>query len=65
MEKGYLQTMQRAAWTKKRHWFSLMPRQGEVLLENHAFKGCDFEAHICKACKKIVLDYSDKPYEEG
>ncbi len=65
MEAGYLQTGTRIAWTRELHKFSLLPRKGEVILENNVFKGVDFHAQICKHCKKVVLDYSDKNYEEG
>lgn len=35
------------------------------MLENNVFKGAYFLAYICKPCKKVVLDYSDKKYEES
>ncbi len=65
MEQGFLQGMQRVAWVKKRHKISLLPKQGEIILENHAFSDFIFSAQICKECKKIVVDYSDKEIEEG
>lgn len=65
MEAGYLQTGTRIAWTKAIHKLSLNPRRGEVMLENNMFKGADFQAYICKQCKKVLFDYSDKDYEEG
>lgn len=65
MESGYLQTGTRIAWTKKIHKVSLRPRKGEIMLENNVFKGVNFQAYICKQCKKVLLDYSDKDYEEG
>lgn len=65
MEAGYLQTGTRVAWTKKIHKVSLLPKEGELLLQNNLFNGVNFQAHICKECKKVVLDYSDKKYEEG
>lgn len=65
MEQGFLQGVQRVAWVKNKHKFSLMPKEGEVLIENHAFKDFMISAWICKKCKKIVLDYSDKEVQEG
>jgi len=65
MEAGYLQTGSRIAWTKEIHKFSILPRKGEIMLENNVFKGVNFQAYICKHCKKILFDYSDKAYEEG
>ena len=60
MEQGYIQTGQRIAWTKNIHKVSLLPKPGEIMLENNVFKGSAFTAFICKSCKKIVMDYSDK-----
>lgn len=65
MELGYLQTGTRIAWTKRIHKISLLPKKGEVMLENNLIKGVNFEAYICKKCKKVLFDYSDKNYEEG
>jgi hypothetical protein len=65
MEKGYLQSGRRTAWVKKPHRVSLLPKQGEILLENNIFRDNVFIAGICKACKKIVVDYSDKDIRQG
>jgi len=65
MEKGFLQGHQRVAWVKKKHKFSLLPKSGEVLLANHTFDDFFFEAYICKACKKIVVDFSGADFQEG
>lgn len=65
MEQGLLQGMRRVAWVKKQHKLSLLPKQGEILLENNTFNDFIFSAQICKSCKKIVVDYSDKEIQEG
>lgn len=65
MENGFLQGMKRVAWVKHQHKISLNPKQGEILLENNAVKDFVFPAWICKQCKKIVADYSDKEIKEG
>lgn len=65
MEQGYLQTGTRVAWTKKIHKVSLMPKDGEILLENNLMKQTVFTAYICKGCKKIVVDYADKEIQQG
>ncbi|NMD42487.1 MAG: hypothetical protein GYA86_04140 [Firmicutes bacterium] len=65
MEPGFLQGRQRVAWVKKRHGISLNPRQGEVLLENNAFKDFLLRAYICKSCQMIIVDYTDKKIREG
>ncbi len=65
MENGFLQTGNKIAWTKKIHKFSLLHKEGEVMLENNVFKAINFPAYICNNCKKVLLDYSDKNYKES
>ena len=65
MEPGFVQTNQRAAWVKKPHPLTLMPKEGEVLLDNKLFSSCSFPGWICRDCRKIVLDYEGKPSQEG
>lgn len=65
IEQGFLQGMRRVAWVKNPHKVSLLPKQGEILLENNTFNDFVFSAWICKKCKKIVVDYSDKEVQEG
>lgn len=65
MEQGLLQGMRRVAWVKSQHKVSLHPKQGEILLENNTFNDFMLQAQICKKCKKIVIDYSDKKIQEG
>jgi len=65
MENGYLQSMRRAAWVKTPHKVSLLPKQGEILLENNATKDVVFNADICKSCKIILVDYSNKDIQES
>lgn len=64
MEQGFMQGNQRAAWVKNKHTMSILPREGEVLLESKTFDSFLFTAWICKDCKKVVVDYSDKNYQE-
>ena len=65
MEPGFVQTNQRAAWVKQPHPLTLMPKEGEVLLDNKLFSSCSFPGWLCRDCKKIVLDYGGKPSQEG
>ena len=37
MEEGFLQGMRRVAWVKKKHKITLLPKEGEILLENNVF----------------------------
>jgi DNA-directed RNA polymerase subunit RPC12/RpoP len=64
MEQGFLQSGNRIAWTKKIHRISLLPKEGEILLENNMISQAIFDAYICKSCKKITIDYSDKKIQE-
>ncbi len=65
MEQGYLQGMRRVAWVKSRHNFSLLPKPGEVLLGNNAFKDFFIPSRIFKKCRKMMVDYSDWEVQEG
>lgn len=58
MEQGFLQGNQRIAWVKRKHSVSILPREGEVLLENKTFGSFLFPAWICKECQKVILDYA-------
>lgn len=57
MEKGLLQSGQIILWAKKKHYISLNAKEGEVELARSFLGGCYLPAYICKACKKVVLDY--------
>lgn len=65
MEQGFIQGNQRVAWVKSKHKISILPQEGEVLLDNKTFGSLLFTAWICKDCEKILLDYSDKNHQEG
>ncbi len=58
MEKGYLQAGQILLWARKKHKISLLPRDGDVLIDKNYWSGVSPEAYICKQCKKLVVDYS-------
>ncbi|MBR2801696.1 MAG: hypothetical protein IKE21_03730 [Erysipelotrichaceae bacterium] len=65
MEKGLAQGGQILSWVKEKHKLSMLPKKGEVLLGRSSFQILTFEACICKACKKVVLDYSKNNYQNG
>ena len=65
MEPGCVQTYQWAAWVKKPHALTLMLKDGEILLDKKYVRPCSFPGWICRACKKILLDYEGKPSQEG
>ena len=59
MEDGYLQS-EGVTWVKKPHKISLLPKQGEVMLEYNIIKMSVIPASICKSCKRVLADYSGK-----
>ncbi len=58
MERGFLQGGNLLVWTKKRHYLSLLTRDGEVELTHNYLVGPALTAWICKDCKKVIADYS-------
>ena len=65
MEKGCLQAGNLMLWAKRRHKLSLLPDAGEVMLAQNMVSGSCFDAYICKACQKIVLNYEGHDVTEG
>ncbi len=60
MEKGLLQGGNILVWVKKKHMLSLLPKEGEVLLDKNHVTSCDLPAWICKGCKKVIAEYEEK-----
>lgn len=65
MDKGYLQTGTGIAWTKEIHRTSLLSKGKDLKQDNNVYSGCNFVAYICKKCKTITIDYSNKDVQEG
>ena len=63
MESGYVQGERMAAWVKRRHKLSLLPKEGEILLANHLFGAYLFPGYICRNCRQITFAYD--PDETG
>lgn len=60
MEKGYVQFHRGLAWVKNKHKISLAPKEGELFIYNmNSMKYICLNAYVCKACEKILVDYSD------
>ncbi len=57
MEQGMLQAGNTMIWAKKRHYASLTPKEGEVLLDKNYVTSPCLPAYICKTCKKVIADY--------
>lgn len=64
MEKGYLQSNRMILWAKKKHKISLLPRDGEVVIGENFFSVVALEAHICKQCKKVLVDYAPADFTQ-
>ena len=47
-------------WVKKKHHISLLPREGEVVLDRNYWSGATIPAHICKQCKKVIAEYEEE-----
>ena len=62
MESGVIQGPQELSWQKERHFAGRAEFQRDaVLLSEHSFmRGSCVSAHLCRACKKLIIDYSDK-----
>ncbi len=63
MEAGYVQSGNLMVWVKKKHYVSLLPKEGEVLLDRNYLSGAIIPAHICKQCKKVIAEYQGKDSE--
>ena len=62
MEKGYVQCRDGLTWTPKKQWIAALSGlgAGAVLIGKNSGLTVNTvaEALICKACKKVVIDYS-------
>ncbi len=59
MEKGLLQGGNILVWVKKKHYISLLPKEGEVLLDRTYLTNSSVPAFICKQCRKVIVEYED------
>ena len=59
MEKGLLQSGNLIVWVKKKHYLSLLPRDGEVILDRNYLTGATVPSWICKKCKKVISEYTE------
>ena len=46
-------------WVKKKHYWSLNPKEGEVLLDKNYLTGAAVPAWICRVCKRVIAEYSE------
>ena len=64
MEQGFIQSPQEISW-KKGEKRPLLGRaqfhEGSVILSELSFiKGSAVTAYLCRACRKVIIDYSDE-----
>ena len=64
MEKGFLQSGSMMVWVRKKHYLSLYPKAGEVLLDRNYLTGCALPSWICRKCEKVITDYSEENESE-
>ncbi len=60
MEKGFLQGGNNLVWVRKKHYLSSHPKEGEVLLDRNYLTASTVPSWICKPCKKVIAEYSEK-----
>ena len=46
-------------WVKKKHYLSLLPKEGEIILDRNYLSGSAIPAWICKNCKKVIGEYTE------
>ncbi len=59
MENGLLQAGNMIVWVKKKHFWSLLPKEGEILLDRNYLTGAAIPSWICKNCRKVITEYED------
>ena len=63
MEKGFLQGGSMMVWVKKKHYISMLPKDGEVLRSRDYWTGVALPSWICKQCRRVITEYEDKKNE--
>ncbi len=58
MEKGFLQGGKVLAWVKKKHYLSMTPKAGEVVLDKNHWTGAAVPSWICRQCQKVIIEYA-------
>ena len=59
MEQGLIQAGNLMVWVRKKYFFSLRPKNGEVLLDENYVTGASIPAWICKSCRKVIGEYTE------
>ncbi len=61
MQKGVVQSAREVFFrTEPRSAWSLLGKKGEVSLSEYNFTCPTCTAYICRACRKVVVDYAEK-----
>ena len=50
-------------WVKKKHYISMLPKDGEVLRSRDYWTGVALPSWICKQCRRVITEYEDKKNE--
>ena len=59
MAKGFLQAGNMIVWVKKKHYISLLPKDGEVLLGRDYLTGVTLPSWVCRQCRKVITEYGE------
>ena len=63
MERGFVQGGNLLVWVKKKHYISLLPKEGEIILDRNYLTCATIPAHICKKCRKVIAEYEEESSE--
>lgn len=61
MEQGVIQSQHGINWMTKKHLIGASEyHEGSVVLSaSSIFKGSAVVSHLCRKCKKVIIDYED------
>ena len=62
MAEGFVQSAREIFFTTDPHWAFFIPNApGEISLSSHNLTRPTCIAYHCKSCKKVIIDYGQKP----
>ncbi len=63
MEKGFLQGGSILVWVKKKHHLSLLPGEGDVLLDRKYLTNPCVPSWVCRQCRKVITEYEEQNFD--
>ena len=66
MEKGMIRSGQEISWSDKKYFFNraMFHKKSVLLGELDFLRGTTVEAWLCRACRKVIIDYDEDSGEE-